>query len=273
VVQVDAFWSYAIGAGCGAAAAREQAGALLADRRFAATVLYLSCLFAPSGVWLLWQFTSWETMHTAQTPDDLPGWLVAGFALTNVTQGVLGYAAARALWRRGHRYLAWLQMPLGYLAMFFVLAYGWDGTGYRRFFAATPAWRDAPLDVAGFLSSDVALTLYGMGGILVPLLVVMQASWWRGGHPGDSRRPGLARMAALVLVAVFGLGLGLAAAAAALLTLLGPILGSAAVALLLAGALHPRGPAGTLARATYRTEAARTGDTPRRTVAPDQGIR
>lgn len=247
MVQVDVFWSYAIGAGCGAAAAHAAAvppvRQALTDRRLTATVLFLACVFAPSGIWLLWRHTGWETMHVAPAPDDLPGWLVAAFALTNVTQGVLGYLAAQALWRRGHRYLAWLQMPLGYLAMFFILVYGWDGTGYRRFLSPTGHWRGTDVDPAAFLTSDVAVTLYGMGAVLVPLLLWLQAGWWARG-----RAPAAARSAALILAAVLGLGLGLAVAAAALLTVLGVAAGAVAVAALLVAALHPRGPAGLLAR-------------------------
>lgn len=240
MVQVDVFWAYAVGAGCGAAAAREPARDLLDDRRLTATVLFLGCVFVPSGVWLLWRFTSWETMHAAAGPADLPAWLVAAFALTNVTQGILGYAVTRALWRRGHPYLAWLQMPIGYFAMFFVLAYGWDGTGYRRFLSPDGVeWRAGRLDVGGFLASDVALTLYGMAAVLVPVLLWMQAAWW-GGRPW--------RTVALVLVTIFGLALGAAVTAATLLTVLGMGIGAAATVVLLAAALHPRGPAGALAR-------------------------
>jgi hypothetical protein len=254
MVQVDVFWSYAIGAGCGAAAARatlrEPAGDLLSDRRLTATVLFLGCVFAPSGIWLLWQFPGWETMHAAGAPADLPGWLVAAFAVTNISQGVLGYIVARELWRRGHHYLSWLQMPLGYLAMFFVLAYGWDGTGYRRFFAPTTAdWRAGGFDPAAFLASDVALTLYAMGLVLVPLLLWMKASWWSLGlRRGDAPGPGPIRLAGLVLITIFGLGLGTAAGAAALLTMLGPVAGAVAAVVLVAAALHPRGAGGLLAR-------------------------
>jgi hypothetical protein len=124
--------------------------------------------------------------------------------------------------------------------MFFILAYGWDGTGYRLFFSAGPAdWRSGRLDVGGFLGSDVALTLYAMAVVLVPLLLWMQASWW-GGRP--------ARTTALILVTIFGLGLGTAVAATVLLSTLGVAAGTAAVAVLLALVLHPRGPAGALAR-------------------------
>jgi len=251
MVQVDVFWSYAIGAGFATAAAARLATtappsaprprARLDDPYLTTTLLYLGCLFAPSGIWLLWQFTGWETMHVAR-PADLPGWLVAAFALTNVTQGVLGYAVARRLWRRGHRYLSWLQMPLGYLAMFFILAHGWDGTGYRRFFAATTdGWRSGHFDPVAFLTSDVALTLYGMGVALVPVLLWLQSSWWGGGA-------GRLRFAALILAAIFGVGLGTAVAATVLLLAFGPLAGGAGCAALLVAVLHPRGAAGALAR-------------------------
>jgi hypothetical protein len=264
MVQVDVFWSYAIGAGCGAAATRATQAARatrtargrpgrerLADPGLAGTVLFLACVFAPSGVWLLWRFTDWETMHAATRPTDLPPWLVAGFALTNVTQGVLGYLVAQGLWRRGYPYLAWLQMPLGYLAMFFVLAYGWDGSGYRRFLSpTTDAWRAGRLDVPAFLTSKVALTLYGMAAVLVPLLLWLQSSEWARGYAATGvPGPGRIRLSALILLAVFGLGLGGAVLAAVTLTVLGPLVGGAVSVAALVALLHPRGPAGALARA------------------------
>ncbi|NJP35078.1 hypothetical protein, partial [Micromonospora thermarum] len=247
MVQVDVFWSYAIGAGFGTAAAHaavaEPVRPLLSDRRFTTTVLFLACLFAPSGLWLVWQFTGWETMHAAAAPADLPAWLVAAFAVTNVTQGIVGYAVTRHLWRSGHRYLSWLQMPLGYFGMFFVLAYGWDGTGYRRFFApTTAAWRAGSFDPLAFLTSPVALTLYGMGAILIPTMLWLQAGWWAGDGLGR------ARVVGLLLVATFSLGLGTAAVAAVVLRTLGVLPGLLACAVLLVAAFHPRGLAGLLAR-------------------------
>ncbi|MER6592362.1 hypothetical protein ABT214_11005 [Micromonospora purpureochromogenes] len=248
MVQVDVFWSYAIGAGFGTAAARaavaEPVRPLLSDRRFTTTVLFLSCVFAPSGLWLVWQFTGWETMHAAPTTADLPAWLVATFAMTNVTQGIVGYCVARHLWRSGQRYLSWLQMPLGYFAMFFVLAYGWDGTGYRRFFApTTAAWRAGEFDPLGFLTSPVALTLYGMGVVLIPTMLWLQAGWWAG--DGLAR----ARAGALLLVVPFSLGLGTAAVATVALRTLGVLPGLLACAVLVVTVFHPRGLAGLLARA------------------------
>src|SRR5256885_9772467 len=128
-------------------------------------------------------------------------------------------------------------MRFGSAAMFFVLAYGWDGTGYRRFLSPDGADWHGRLDVPGFLGSDVALTLYGMAAVLVPLLLWMQAAWW-GARPW--------RTAALVLLTIFGLALGSAVAAAALLTNLGGVAGAVATAVLLAAGPHPPGAAGAL---------------------------
>ena len=98
MVQVDVFWSYAIGAGFAAAAAeqirkKEAAGEfrLLENASFARALIFLGALFAPSGICLLWAFPGWETMYVARTWDDIPAWLVAAFAVTNVTQGILGF--------------------------------------------------------------------------------------------------------------------------------------------------------------------------------------
>jgi hypothetical protein len=187
-------------------------------------------------------------MHAAAGPGDLPGWLVAAFGLTNVTQGVLGYAVARRLWRTGHRYLSWVQMPLGYLAMFFVLVYGWDGTGYRRFFAPTgAAWRSGVFDPTGFLTSDVALTLYGMGVVLIPMLLWLQSGWWTADAGG---RP---RIIALLLLTIFGLGLGAAILGAAALIMLGPVAGGVVCAVLFIAVLHRNGAAGPLFQRFPRT--------------------
>ena len=80
---------------------------------------------------------SWETMHAGSR--ELPGWLVAAFAATNVTQGALGFAVVYLLVARGKVWAAWLNWFFAYFAMFFILVHGWDGRGYQRFFSYTRA--------------------------------------------------------------------------------------------------------------------------------------
>jgi hypothetical protein len=187
MVQVDVFWSWGIGAGLGAASAwRAKKSEPLKDAarstELSATLLFLACCFAPSGFVLLWNFPSWETMLVGTR--DMPGWLVAAFGVTNITQGAAGFLAARWLTTHGKGYGGYLNLLAGYFGMFFILVHGWDGSGYRRFFSARPeqlngwTWSTA----AQWLTSDVALTLAVMGIFLVPWLVGLSVRWLHGGH-------------------------------------------------------------------------------------------
>lgn len=191
MVQVDVFWSYGIGAGLAVAAHRQivkqkEVASTAWDTAmqspfFSKVLLFLGLVFVPSGFWLLWQFTSWETMHAGTR--DLPVWLVGLFAITNVSQGVLGFVICHHLIRSGRLYTAWLNFIGAYFGMFFILVHGWDGKGYQRFFSPDrAAFENWSWQTAGdWFTSDVALTLYGMGVILLPVLGGMTISWIRKG--------------------------------------------------------------------------------------------
>jgi hypothetical protein len=243
MVQVDVFWAYGIGAAFATAAARhlrpahpkgqpDELGPARPSPYLAATALYCGMLFAPSGIWLLWSFPDWETMQVADGHGALPGWLVALFALTNVSQGLLGYEVARRLIVRGRVYAAFLQTGVGYLGMFFILVHGWDGRGYQRFFspgreefAAWPA-NYGPGDVlsraGGWAASPVGLTLAGMGVVLLPVMFWLLVTAVRSGQRAEGvavRSP--ARIVGTFLLAVFGLALGSAVLASVLIHGLG----------------------------------------------------
>src|SRR5689334_23366460 len=145
MVQVDVFWSYGIGSTFAVAACRQlaehhregrgQGKKAFDNGYFTNTLLFLSILFAPSGMYLLWAFPSWETMHAGDR--DLPAWLVTGFAITNITQGILGFWLAYRLIVARRVYVAYLTIIAAYFGMFFILVHGLDGTGYQSFFSAT----------------------------------------------------------------------------------------------------------------------------------------
>jgi len=190
MVQVDVFWSYAIGAGFAAAAGRQ----IMDEPRttdspyYRKTLIYLATLFAPSGVMLLWIFTAWETMYfwDRQT---LPGYLVPVFCITNVTQGMLGFWITHKLIKSREWFWANMQWVFGYLFMFFILVHGWDGKGYRRFFTYT-ANQKAQVLAQGFgpwvalkwAVSPVALTLYAMGVIMLPVMFYWIGKWATEGY-------------------------------------------------------------------------------------------
>jgi hypothetical protein len=241
MVQVDVFWSYGLGATFAVAASRQllerrraepelPEGRRWSDPYLLRTLLFLALVFVPSGVYLVWAFPSWETMHAGDR--GMPAWLVTLFALTNVTQGLLGYLVAEWLIARGRVYLAYLQIVLGYVGMFFLLVHGWDGTGYQRFFSPTErdflSWDG---DWTAFLTSDVALALYAMGAVLLPVLLATVARW---GGPAA---------AVVTLVTVFGVALGLAVAMHLAIAWLGVPLGVPVAFALGVAMLAPGGPA------------------------------
>lgn len=246
MVEVDVFWAYGLGAGLAAAATHQIAlskdrppgAAELGWQRyfsspyFTVTVLYCALLFAPSGAYLLWAFPDWETMQVARDHSSLPAWLVTLFAITNVSQGILGYWVTAKLIRARRRYAAFLQAGVGYFGMFFILVHGWDGRGYQRFFSADrvvfESWPHNPsfgeaLDRAGrWLTSPVALTLAGMSVIVLVLLWIMSA-WLKDGYrlTGFHDAPGTATIVGAYLGAVFVGALGSAIVASVLIHLLG----------------------------------------------------
>lgn len=254
MVQVDVFWAYGLGAGYAVAAARQiqklqkgesTPGSLATIKKeekvsfwkntyFISNLLYLSLLFAPSGLYLVWHFTSWETMHAGDK--GMPGWLVALFGLTNISQGILGYWVVWTLLKAGKNFLAYLQVPIGYFGMFFLLVHGWDGTGYQRFFSPTAAdfqnnwtWETA----LRWLYSDVALTLYAMGFILIPVLIasllkIEKEGWSIGGSEGLAVKQSPSGLASVIafLATVFVGALGFAIVSSLILHQTGWILGS-----------------------------------------------
>lgn len=242
MVQVDVFWSYGIGAGFAIANAwqlerhRTEKKSVFDHPSFRDTLLFLSCIFAPSGVYLLWAFPSWETMHAGDR--NMPAWLVMLFAITNITQGVLGFWVANRLMQQGRRYAAYLQWVLGYFAMLFVLVHGWDGTGYMRFFSPT---KD---DLAGWtwatagrwVTSEVSLSLMAMGVVLLPVMLgsmgrMLKAGFRLNGEAdGHQERLPAWLLGVSFLVTTLTLVLGLAVLASVAIRYLGVIAGPPAFA-------------------------------------------
>jgi hypothetical protein len=237
MVQVDVFWSYALGASFASAAARQlrKTDKPFESKYFSYTMVFLACIFGPSGIYLLWQFPHWETMQVASTWGDLPAWLVVVFSVTNITQGILGFFVSYLFIRKGRFYSAYLQVFLGYFFMFFILVYGWDGSGWQRFLYDPTVnngvlWTPGTHMGLGFITSNVALTLYGMGVILIPALVIPMVRWIRVGAyiDPDVRHqdvPAPISLAIFIGIAIFCVNLGSAGAAAILCWLIGKVTG------------------------------------------------
>jgi hypothetical protein len=232
MVQVDIIWSYAFGASFAAAAARD----LHIDEKpfengsYTFLLHFLAILFAPSGLYLLVKFPQWETMQVAQSLTDLPAWLVTIFAVTNITQGIIGYYIGYRLARRGNFYGAHVNWMVAWIMFWFVLVAGWDTNGWQRFLydstmpGAGP-WSEGLHMGWHFFASNVFITLFCMGVIFTPML-------WLGIVTRNYRALRLDKTLRrdakpnIIIVAIFSLGtmfigtLGIAIVAGQVVTLL-----------------------------------------------------
>ncbi|MDY6904944.1 MAG: hypothetical protein SWH61_09675 [Thermodesulfobacteriota bacterium] len=227
MVQVDIVWSYAFGATFAACAARQlkkQASAFN-NRFYVFTLLFLAILFAPSGLYLLWEHPQWETMQVARTIHDLPAWLVTLFAVTNITQGILGFWVSFKLIQKGHFYGAHANWMVAWIIFWFLLVCGWDCTGYQRFLYDMSVnggqlWTEgAHMGLRFFYASRVWWTLVAMGLFFAPMLVYGFLNFILEGLRTDDTvpremRPGSVRILVFSFGAQWVVCLGLAIVAA-----------------------------------------------------------
>ncbi|MHA1293060.1 MAG: hypothetical protein ACTSQJ_10360 [Promethearchaeota archaeon] len=227
MIQVDVFWAYAFGAMFASAAARqiknefENGKAWWESKYFMICVFYLAVFFAPSGAYLLWAFPHWESMQVFRSHSDVAPILAVFFSITNVTQGILGYYICYQFIKKGNFYASYLQVLLGYFCMFFILFHGWDGTGWQRFtYDATmhggTLWDYGKTDGFRFFISNVAITLYIMGLLILPPLFYWLNKWVKEGAEIDETIPkekvpdNFIKNSIVFLFIVFGIGLGFA---------------------------------------------------------------
>ena len=226
MIQVDFFWAYAFGATFAFAASRqikEETCKWYESKYFTWTIFYLAIFFAPSGVWLLKEHTSWETMQLFNTYQDIPTLWVLIFTITNVLDGVIAYYVCHRFIKKGNYFGAASQIIIGYFIMFFILAHGWDGWGFDRFFYDRAvnndvAWSQGSGDVFQFVTSTVAITLYVMGILILPPMFYFSVKWLREGMEKDDavpneKIPSPLILVMLMLLAALGLALGLAVGA------------------------------------------------------------
>ena len=227
MVQVDVVWAYAFGAGFAACAARqlEKEEKPFNNQWYVFILIFLSVFFAPSGLYLLWEHTQWETMQVAKTFTDLPSWLVAGFAVTNVTQGILGYWVTFRLIKKGNYYGAHANWMAAWILFWFILVCGWDCTGYQRFLYDMSVnngeyWTPGThMGVRFFYASRVWWTLVVMAVFFAPMLIHGYISFIRNGFKDDpsipiETAPGPMRILAVTFGAQWVVCLGLAILAA-----------------------------------------------------------
>ncbi|GIX41865.1 MAG: hypothetical protein KatS3mg129_1598 [Leptospiraceae bacterium] len=188
MVQVDVIWSYAFGATLASAASKqikkesEEKGNPFINKYFVYLLLFLSLLFNPSGIYLLWQFPHWETMQVAWQHSDLPAWLVTLFSFTNITQGVLGYYITYLFIKNNKYYYAHVNWIVAWTLFWSFLVMGWDTTGWQRFLYDPTKnnmipWKPGMHMGFKFFLSNVFLTLVAMAIPIGPAYIIPFVKW------------------------------------------------------------------------------------------------
>ncbi|GHG50069.1 hypothetical protein [Streptomyces griseocarneus] len=263
MLQADVFLAYGTGAGCALATAeqvrlvRADAPRLRAvrDRNLATTLLFMGLLFTPMGMWLSTRFPGWESMQVWRA---IPPWALAAFGAGDTLCAAAGCLVTHRLLVRGRVWKASLQLLGAYIALFFTLVHGWDGTGVHRFLATSPGFvaSGAPgqEEIVRWLRSPIAATLFWMTAVFLPALaVVISRSYTPGvrasrAPSASARLPGL-RAFACAAALILGPCLALAVMGSMAVTTLGVPAGGVAWAVVAAFLLRP---GGTLARTSRR---------------------
>jgi hypothetical protein len=172
MVQVDVFWSYGLASGLTLAAGQKlKKVPRWNNPYFLGILLWTTLIFAPSGVYLLWSFPYWETMFVAVNHSSIPAWLVTLFCVTNVTQAILGYLLTRHFILADKPGAAISQTIWSHGAMLFLLVFGWDSTGFKRFTYSGNGedWvKGVDLPWTQFFTSPVFFALLGMSVFFIP---------------------------------------------------------------------------------------------------------
>ncbi|KAG0370863.1 hypothetical protein BGZ54_003289 [Gamsiella multidivaricata] len=196
MIEVDVFWSFSFGAvfAASAAGSLKNTDTPWYTPSFVYTLLFLSLIFAPSGLYLLWDNPGWESMFVLGDKNEIHAILPTVFAFTNVLLGIIGYYITyRAI--RKHRHEPQLNMSV-FMPMIhaYTIFCAILGLGYNRFMYPSDyvAWRAGIVyPLTTFFTSRILFTLLAMGVVLLPAAYIPCYVWLKNETlvtPGDKSR-------------------------------------------------------------------------------------
>jgi len=178
MIEVDVFWSYAFGASFAAAAGSALKGeeTFHSNKYFAYCVLFLSIIFSPSGIYLLWAFPEWESMFLLPTDKSLiDAILPTVFASSNVALGVFGFFNAWRCIRAGRELAAHTHWIVAYGCFAVILGFGYARFLYNGTSTEYRANVDKPM--LDWFGGPVFRTLLVMGVVLLPAYFAPVVQW------------------------------------------------------------------------------------------------
>lgn len=122
---LDIIWSVGFGASFAAAATKQlsQERFPLVNRYFLYNLLFLSLLFVPSAIYLMWAFPAWKTMFLISDLH-VPAFMPALLAFTSVFVGILGFWLAYHFIRSNNEEYAHYLWTASYVTLFGAMGFG-----------------------------------------------------------------------------------------------------------------------------------------------------
>lgn len=196
MVQVDVFWAFGIGASFAVSAHRQikkensEGKKWYESRFFRYNLLFHSLVFVPSGVYLLWANTGWETMYMLNK--NMPAIIPCLFTMTNMLCAILGYWVAYRFITARNMKLANATWLFGWGMLVLILSIGWRRFTYAGTFedwngniSSWYSYIPEPVKqyaITDFFSSHIFWALIGMGVIFVPAMVIPILKWLNEGR-------------------------------------------------------------------------------------------
>lgn len=195
MVQVDIFWTFGIGASFATAAFRQirketsEGKKWFESPSFRYNLLFLSIIFVPSGVYLLWANPGWETMFMLNR--NMPPVIPCLFAMTNMLSGILGYRVAHFFITKKNIKWAHAAWIFGWGMVLLILSIGWRRFTYAGTFedwngniSEWFSYVKEPVKhyaITDFFSSHIFKALIGMAVVFIPALFIPVIKWaWEG---------------------------------------------------------------------------------------------
>lgn len=184
MLQPDVFFSYGLCAGLAVAAGKKakEENCPWVNKYFLGALAWLSLLYVPQVLYLVWKFPAWESMFAFKDFGDYPPWFMAVYSAGVILVGVLGFYITFRLMRGGKTAAAMAQVGWSMLAATIIVFAGWDGTGYQRllYVGSGAEWAaGVSYPMTDFFKSSIFITLIWLEALVLLPYNIMFIRWAR----------------------------------------------------------------------------------------------
>jgi len=184
MLQPDLFFAYGLSSGLAVVSGKKlkDESSPVVNKYFLGAVLWLSVLYVPQVMYLLFRFPAWEGMYVATSLSDYPPWFIPVYFIAVMALGVVGFQVTAYFVRGGKMGAALAQVIWSMAVATLIVSVGWDGKGYARtMYAGDGAdWAaGVSYPLVEFFSSPMFYTLLWLEALVLIPYAIMLIRWGR----------------------------------------------------------------------------------------------